>query len=81
MCRLRPVGRHEICICTNISWSLVGAADTLRAFERELGITSGEKTDDGMFSLKTVECYGGCGWGPVVSAAGGTFVAGRGGGR
>ena len=67
MFRLRPVGRHEVCICTNISCALVGAADTLRAFERELGISSGETTDDGMFSLKTVECYGGCGWGPVVS--------------
>ncbi len=67
MFRLQPVGRHEVCICTNISCALVGAADTLRAFERELGISSGETTDDGMFSLKTVECYGGCGWGPVVS--------------
>jgi NADH-quinone oxidoreductase subunit E len=62
-----PVGRHEICVCTNISCALVGAGDTLRAFERELGIHAGETTADGMFTLRTVECYGGCGWGPVVS--------------
>jgi len=67
MFRLKPAGRHEICVCTNIACALVGAGDTLRAFERELGIHSGETTADGMFTLKTVECYGGCGWGPVGS--------------
>jgi NADH-quinone oxidoreductase subunit E len=67
MFRLVPGGRHEICVCTNISCALVGAGDTLRALERELGIHAGETTEDGMFTLKTVECYGGCGWGPVVS--------------
>jgi NADH-quinone oxidoreductase subunit E len=67
MFRLHPVGRHEICVCTNISCALLGAGDTLRAFEQELGIPAGETTGDGLFSLKVVECYGGCGWGPVVS--------------
>ncbi len=67
MFRLVPAGRHEICVCTNISCALVGAADTLRAFERELGVHAGETTADGMFTLRAVECYGGCGWGPVVS--------------
>jgi NADH-quinone oxidoreductase subunit E len=67
MFRLTPAGRYEICLCTNVSCALVGAADTLRAFEQELGIHNGETTEDGLFSLKTVECYGGCGWGPVVS--------------
>jgi NADH-quinone oxidoreductase subunit E len=67
MYRLRPAGRHEICVCTNISCALVGAAATLRAFERELGIRAGETTEDGVFTLRTVECYGGCGWAPVVS--------------
>ena len=67
MFRLHAQGRHEICVCTNISCALVGAGDTLRAFEEELGIRAGETTADGMFTLKTVECYGGCGWGPVVS--------------
>ena len=67
MFRLTPAGRYEICVCTNISCALVGAGDTLRAFEEQLGVSSGGTTDDGLFSLKTVECYGGCGWGPVVS--------------
>jgi NADH-quinone oxidoreductase subunit E len=67
MFRLHPAGRHEICVCTNIACALVGAGDTLRAFERELGIRAGETTADGAFTLRIVECYGGCGWGPVVS--------------
>jgi NADH-quinone oxidoreductase subunit E len=67
MFHTEPVGRHEICVCTNVSCALVGAGETLRAFERELGINAGETTADGMFTLRAVECYGGCGWGPVVS--------------
>jgi NADH-quinone oxidoreductase subunit E len=67
MFRLLPAGRHEICVCTNISCALVGAGETLREFSRELGIEPGGTTADGMFTLRAVECYGGCGWGPVVS--------------
>jgi NADH-quinone oxidoreductase subunit E len=67
MFRLEPVGKHTIEVCTNISCALVGAQATLEAFERELGIRPGETTADGEFTLRTVECYGGCGWGPVVA--------------
>jgi NADH-quinone oxidoreductase subunit E len=67
MFRLHPVGRHEICVCTNISCALVGAGETLREFRRELGIEVGQTTADGLITLRAVECYGGCGWGPVVS--------------
>src|SRR5262249_40402902 len=51
MFRLSPAGRYEICVCTNISCALVGAGDTLRALEDELGVTAGATTDDGLFSL------------------------------
>ncbi|HYX85193.1 MAG TPA: NADH-quinone oxidoreductase subunit NuoE [Gaiellales bacterium] len=67
MFRLQPAGRHEICVCTNVSCALVGAGSTLRELERRLGIHAGETTADGLVTLRTVECYGGCGWGPVVS--------------
>jgi NADH-quinone oxidoreductase subunit E len=67
MFRLHPAGAHEICVCTNISCALVGAGETLREFSRELGIEPGATTADGRFTLRAVECYGGCGWGPVVS--------------
>ena len=67
MYHLEPVGKHTIEVCTNISCALVGAQATLEAFERELGIHPGETTADGEITLRTVECYGGCGWGPVVA--------------
>jgi NADH-quinone oxidoreductase subunit E len=67
MYHLEPVGTHTIEVCTNISCALVGAQRTLEAFERELGIRPGETTPDGEVTLRTVECYGGCGWGPVVA--------------
>ncbi len=67
MFRLAPVGRHEVCVCTSLACTLAGAAHTLRAFEHELGVAPGETTSDGAFTLRTVECYGGCGWGPVVA--------------
>ncbi len=67
MFRLHPQGVHEICVCTNVACALVGAGDTLLEFERELGIKAGETTPDGLVTLRAVECYGGCGWGPVVS--------------
>ena len=67
MYHLAPVGKHTIEVCTNVSCALVGAQATLEAFERELGIHPGETTADGEVTLRTVECYGGCGWGPVVA--------------
>ena len=67
MFHLEPVGRHLIEVCTNVSCALVGAQATLEAFVQELGIRPGETTDDGGFTLRALECAGGCGWGPVVA--------------
>jgi NADH-quinone oxidoreductase subunit E len=39
----------------------------LEAFEEELDIRAGDTTEDGEFTLRTLECAGGCGWGTVVS--------------
>ena len=67
MFHLQPVGRHLVEVCTNISCALVGAQQVLEAFESELGVRPGETTEDGEFTLRTVECAGGCGWGTVVA--------------
>jgi NADH-quinone oxidoreductase subunit E len=67
MFHLEPVGRHMIEVCTNVSCALVGAQQVLEAFESELGVHAGETTEDGEFTLRTIECAGGCGWGTVVS--------------
>lgn len=67
MFRLEPVGAKNIEVCTNISCAVCGAKDVVEAFERELGIHVGETTEDGKFSLRAVECLGGCGWATVVA--------------
>ena len=65
MFRLEPVGERVIEVCTNVSCGLKGAQAVVDAFERELGQRAGETTDG--FTLRTVECLGGCGWATVVA--------------
>jgi NADH-quinone oxidoreductase subunit E len=67
MFHLEPIGEHLIEVCTNISCALVGAQQTLEAFESLLGVKAGETTPAGDITLRTVECAGGCSWGPVVA--------------
>ncbi len=52
-----------------------GSLDVLETLQRELGITPGQTTRDGAFSLETVACVGACSLAPVV-VAGGEFHAG-----
>jgi NADH-quinone oxidoreductase subunit E len=67
MFHLDPVGRRLVEVCTNICCGLRGAQDVLAAFESELGVAPGETTPDGAFTLRAVECIGGCGWPTVVA--------------
>jgi NADH-quinone oxidoreductase subunit E len=67
MLHLQPVGQHLIEVCTNLSCGLVGAQQVLEAFEEELGVPPGSTTEDGRFTLRTIECAGGCGWATVVA--------------
>ena len=66
MFHLAPVGEHLVEVCTNVSCALVGAQQVLEAFEEELGIGPGETSEDGEYTLRTIECAGGCGYAPVV---------------
>jgi len=65
--RLEPVGRTVVEVCTNISCALAGAQQVVEAFERELRIGAGSTSEDGAFTLGTVECLGGCGWATIVA--------------
>jgi NADH-quinone oxidoreductase subunit E len=67
MYHLEPAGTHSVDVCTNLPCALVGAQQTLEAFESALGVRAGETTADGEITLRTVECLGGCGYGPVVA--------------
>ena len=67
MFHLRAIGRHMVEVCTNVGCALNGAQQVLEGFESELGCKAGETTEDGEFTLRTIECLGGCGWATVVS--------------
>ena len=64
---LEPGGETRVEVCTNVSCGLAGAQQVLEAFERELGISAGSTSEDGEFTLGTIECLGGCGWATVVA--------------
>ncbi|HHH39380.1 MAG TPA: NADH-quinone oxidoreductase subunit NuoE [Sedimenticola sp.] len=65
MYELKPVGRHKICVCTNVSCMINGADRIVEHMEKKLGIKLGETTEDGRFTLKEVECLGACGGAPM----------------
>jgi len=65
MYELKPVGRHKVCVCTNVSCMINGSDKIVEHMEKKLGIKLGETTGDGKFSLKEVECLGACGGAPM----------------
>jgi NADH-quinone oxidoreductase subunit E len=67
MLRLAPTGRHVIEVCTNVSCAVNGAQQVVEELERALDVETGGTTDDGVFTLRTVECLGGCGWATIVA--------------
>jgi NADH-quinone oxidoreductase subunit E len=64
--RRAPIGRWHLQACHNLSCSMRGAEGVLEHLSRKLGITPGQTTADGRFTLSTVECLGSCGTAPVV---------------
>jgi NADH-quinone oxidoreductase subunit E len=67
MFETKPVGRHSISVCTNISCMLRGADDIVAHVESKLGIKTGESTPDGKFYLKREEeCLAACCGAPMM---------------
>lgn len=62
----RPVGRHLIQVCHNVCCYLRGVEEVVARLEDALGIRVGETTEDGRFTLITVECLAACGKAPVM---------------
>lgn len=63
---LEPVGRHKICVCTNISCMLCGSEGIVAHLEQKLGVKLGETTSDRRFTLREVECLGACCGAPMM---------------
>lgn len=67
MFETKPVGRHSISVCTNISCMLCGGEQILAHVEKKLGIKAGESTPDGRFFLKVEEeCLAACNGAPMM---------------
>lgn len=62
----KPKGRHHVQVCRNLSCSLLGAEHIILAIEQELGIKTGETTEDNRITLSTAECLGSCGTAPMM---------------
>lgn len=68
----KPMGRHHIQVCTNVSCMLRGGEKIYEAVKSTLGCGHMQRTEDGVFSLEEVECMGACGGAPMM-AVGDTF--------
>lgn len=62
---LKPVGKHKISVCTNISCMLCGSDVIVKHLEQRLGVKLGQTTADKKFTLKEVECLAACGGAPM----------------
>ncbi|MDX2150259.1 MAG: NAD(P)H-dependent oxidoreductase subunit E [Bryobacteraceae bacterium] len=66
MMHKKPLGKHHVQVCTNISCLLVGGEELYEHACKKLGIGHKEVTQDGQFSLEEVECMGACSWAPAI---------------
>jgi NADH-quinone oxidoreductase subunit E len=66
MYNLKPVGRYMFEVCQTGPCMLRGSDDIIAYIGETLGIKPGETTSDGLFTLKTVECLGACGYAPMM---------------
>jgi NADH-quinone oxidoreductase subunit E len=67
MYELKPVARHNVAVCTNISCMLMGSQSIVDHVQNKLGIKLGESTQDGRIYLKKEEeCLAACAGGPMM---------------
>ena len=66
MYNLKPIGKYLFEVCQTGPCMLRGSDDIIDYIKQKLGIAVGETTADGMFTLKTVECLGACGYAPMM---------------
>lgn len=66
MYNLTPVGKYVFEVCQTGPCMLNGSDGIIEYIKQKLNINVGETTADGMFTLKTVECLGACGYAPMM---------------
>jgi NADH-quinone oxidoreductase subunit E len=66
MYNLKPVGKYVFEVCHTGPCMIMGSDTIIAHIKRTLGIGIGETTADGLFTLKTAECLGACGYAPMM---------------
>jgi NADH-quinone oxidoreductase subunit E len=66
MYNTQPVGKHKLCVCTNLPCKLMGSDAIAEKLKQKLGIDFGETTEDKEFTLVEGECMGACGDAPLL---------------
>lgn len=66
MYNLQPVGKYLFEVCQTGPCMLRGSDDIIKYIGEKLNIQNGQTTADGLFTLKTVECLGACGYAPMM---------------
>jgi NADH-quinone oxidoreductase subunit E len=66
MYNMKPVGKYVFEVCQTGPCMLRGSDEIIDYIKSKLGIHVGETTEDGLFTLKTVECLGACGYAPMM---------------
>ncbi len=61
-----PRGKYDISVCMGTACYVKGADKVLAEFEKQLGLSSGEVSEDALFSVQALRCVGACGLAPVV---------------
>lgn len=62
----QPVGKYKLNVCTNLPCQLRDGQKALHHLEKKLGVSMGETTPDGLFTLQQCECLGACADAPVM---------------
>ena len=66
MYNLQPVGKYVFEVCQTGPCMITGSDKIIEYIKKRLAINVGETTPDGLFTLKTVECLGACGYAPMM---------------
>ncbi|WKV08745.1 NAD(P)H-dependent oxidoreductase subunit E [Thermoanaerobacterium sp. CMT5567-10] len=70
---LKPSGKYKIGLCLGTACYVKGSAMVLEKLKEKLGISVGDVTSDGKFSLEATRCLGACGLAPVMMINGEVF--------
>ena len=64
---LTPQGKNRVSICMGTACYVRGAEDVLHEVKKQLGVDTGQTTEDGLFTIEETRCVGACGLAPIMT--------------